>query len=265
MRGLEKERSKRFPTLAALVNELTPPPVRSPRRFAAIAAAAVLLVGGAAAAVMVTRPDGAPPRVEGNDDKIIQNLQQRIVRLEQQRDELLRLITKKDSDLQEVPKLREKLQEKDEEIQDLAVKLAELRARQANSAPPPPQPIERKQINDAVQTVHRDVEGCLDEWAERAHLEQPKGSGVPLPSREAWISVQLRVTPDGVPHDAVAKGLDSPTVVMCVQDAMLRVRYPKGADVLYLKIDVAWAGGNLNMTGRVVGQREAPGSTLLDL
>ena len=29
LRGLEKERSKRFPTMAALVHELTPPPQRS--------------------------------------------------------------------------------------------------------------------------------------------------------------------------------------------------------------------------------------------
>src|SRR5262249_23063848 len=72
LRGLEKDRSKRFPTLATLMHELTPPPQRSPVRFIAIAAIAALLVTVATAAVM-TR-SSAPQQQQIHDDAIVERL-----------------------------------------------------------------------------------------------------------------------------------------------------------------------------------------------
>src|SRR5262249_40445154 len=51
MRGLEKDRSKRFPQMTALVSELTPIPKRAPARYALLALASVVLLGGVTAAM----------------------------------------------------------------------------------------------------------------------------------------------------------------------------------------------------------------------
>jgi hypothetical protein len=46
---------------------------------------------------------------------------------------------------------------------------------------------------------------------------------------------------------------------------MTRVVYPKGSENLQVQVAIAWSGGNVNMTGHVVGRSEAKGGTLLDL
>ena len=127
-----------------------------------------------------------------------------------------------------------------------------------------PKVVQNRQVTDALLQVQRDVEGCLDEWAERAHLEQPKGAGLPV-ARDADLIVRLAVTPEGLGHDAVAKGHDSPSVRMCIEHAMTRIAFPKGHENLMVQVEVSWAAGNLNMTGRVVGRSETGGHGRVDL
>jgi hypothetical protein len=263
MRGLDKERSKRFPTLSALMHELTPPPQRSPVRFIALAAIGALAVTGATAAVM-TRNEPTL-RQDGNDDVIVKHLYEQIRRLEQEREELKMILLQRETDLQELPALRDRLVEKDGKIQDLVTQVAELRAKQVTQAPVKlPNFVQNRQITDSLLQVQRDVEGCLDEWAERAHLEQPKGSGLPV-ARDADLVVRLGVTPDGLGHDATAKGTpESPSVFLCIEHAMTRIVYPKGPESLQLQIKLSWASGNLNMTGHVVGRSEARGGIDVD-
>src|SRR5690606_23766188 len=118
MRGLEKERSKRFPTLASLMHELTPPPQRSPGKFMALAAVGMLL-GTGATAMVLTREPQSPPRVERNEELYIRNLQNRTQQLEKERDRLKEAILKKETDLQELQILRERIVENDDQIQRL--------------------------------------------------------------------------------------------------------------------------------------------------
>jgi serine/threonine protein kinase len=265
MRGLEKDRSKRFPTLATLIHELTPPPQRSPVRFIALAALGALLVTAATAAVMTRRPDPVT-RAPGDEDlTVIRNLQNKVEQLEKERTQLLEILRKREMDLREIQIVRDELETKNIELQKAYRQLVDEEMKHATKRVPKlPQLVESQQITDSLVQVQRDIEGCFDEWAERAHLEQPKGAGVPV-ARDATIVVRLAVTPDGVGHDAIAKGHDSPSVRLCIEHAMTRVVYPKGTENLQLQLAIAWAGGNVNMTGHIVGRSEATGGTQLDL
>jgi len=53
LRGLERDRARRFPSMGSLIDQLVPPPTRAPVRYAGFALSAVLLVGGTTAAVVL--------------------------------------------------------------------------------------------------------------------------------------------------------------------------------------------------------------------
>src|SRR5262249_41584732 len=84
-RGLEADRAKRFPTMGALMSELTPRPQRAPVRFAALGLGLVLAVGGATAAMVSTRGSGRTP---GWDPDTTHELLLRLDKSESQRREL---------------------------------------------------------------------------------------------------------------------------------------------------------------------------------
>jgi hypothetical protein len=267
MRGLEKERSKRFPTLSALVHELTPPQQRSPVRVIAAAAIGALLVGGAAAAMM-TRPT-VTQRVDPPDERAVKLLIDEINRRDQEIKQLRKIIVEGTKDRAELVAVKKALDEAQAKVRELEEKVVDLRAKQVPNVAKAPAIIgvKSRDITEAIQVVQRDVEGCFDEWAERAHLAQPRASGEPaqLHVRDADVVVMLSVTPDGVGYSATAKGMESPSTRLCLESALAQVRYPAGPDALDVRIDIAWLSGNLDMTARIVGHHEAAGSTLLDL
>ncbi|NVB82652.1 MAG: protein kinase [Kofleriaceae bacterium] len=267
MRGLEKERSKRFPTLSALVHELTPPQQRSPVRVIAAAAIGALLVGGAAAAMM-TRPT-VTQRVDPPDERAVKLLIDEINRRDQEIKQLRKIIVEGTKDRAELVAVKKALDEAQAKVRELEEKVIEVRAKQVPNIAKAPAIIgvKSRDITDAIQVVQRDIEGCFDEWAERAHLAQPRTAGEPalLRVRDADVVVMLSVTPDGVGYSASAKGMESPSTRLCLESALTQVRYPTGPDALDVRIDIAWLSGNLDMTARIVGHHEAAGSTLLDL
>ena len=261
MRGLEKDRSKRFPTLATLMHELKPPPQRSPVKFIAFAAIGALLVTAATAAVM-TRPDQGTARPQSETDQMIEKLTKELKekdkRIQALEDALIRDKSKSEEELHN---LRAQLEDEHKKEDDLYRQIVALKTKAITGKP---MSVVTRQITDSIQSVQHDVEGCFDEWAERAHLEQARGAGSPAP-RDANLQVELSVTPDGVGHNVVAKNHDSPSMKTCIEDALGRVHYPKGPDVLTVHVDVAWSGGNLNMTGRIVNRTETKGSGAIDL
>ncbi len=56
MTGLERDRTRRFPSMSALISALVPQPKRSPARYAAVALGAVLVAGGSVAAIITIEP-----------------------------------------------------------------------------------------------------------------------------------------------------------------------------------------------------------------
>jgi serine/threonine protein kinase len=258
MRGLERDRQKRFPTMSALMVELTPPPVRSPVRFAAAAAVGLVLVGGATAAV-VARPQ---PRMASSEndtatlDKLIAEINQRDAEIKK----LRHLIANGEiKHVQEIEKLKQELDQKQEEVQQLTDQVTQLRVRQVQGMPPL-HARQDKQIVDSVQGAFGSVEGCFLEWEERADVFGSNGK--PELVRDAELVVEVSVAPDGHAYGQKAKGIDSPSLQLCVADALGRIVFPRGPDHSDLRVQVLWTGRTLTMTGAIVSHRPPSSSNL---
>ncbi len=254
MRGLERDRAKRFPTMAALMHELTPPPQRSPARFAASALIGLVLVGGATAAV-VTRPDPGPPPVEDSAKELVE----KINKLEDERKILLGIIADKNKKIEDYDTLVKQLDDKEEEIHDLVEQVTQLRQQQQQAKAPSHLRIDR-QMTEAIQAAQKNVLGCFGEWDERADVFGSGGKHQVV--TEADLIVELSVAPDGHAYNPKARGVDSVSLKLCVADAIAGVQFPTGVDHSDLEVQVAWAGGNLRMTGAVVSHRAPSSSTL---
>jgi serine/threonine protein kinase len=260
MRGLERDRAKRFPTMGTLMHELTPPQERSRVRFAAVAAIGLVLVGGATAAV-VTRPASNPPPVQdGRDEQIralddkIKVLEEKVKRFEKEHQQLLQTISDKNKSLEDYARVQQELESKDQQIHDLVEQITQLRAQQAHQAAP----VDHALVA-AIQAARNNVLGCFPEWVERAGIS---GSNKTAIVDEADLIVTLSVAPDGHAYNAKARGMESASIPLCVADALERVGFPKGSDHSDLEVQVAWAAGNLAMTGRVLSHRAPSSSTL---
>ncbi len=256
MRGLEKERSKRFPTLAALMYELAPPPKRSPVRFIALAALGVLLVTFATAAVM-TRPGDRTHLVPTNDEPTMKFLIDEINRKDQEIKILQHALLERAQDKEEIETLRKQLDVKQDEVRVLLDRIADLKVSRQSTALPTVRPVESKQVTAAIQSVYPSIQFCLDDIDSRVDATE----GAPR-SRDIDALVRLSVTPDGKGYGAKASGIDySPSVRLCIEDALARVAYPKGPETLDVNVDIAWAAGQLMMAARVVGHHEAQGGS----
>jgi serine/threonine protein kinase len=262
MRGLAKERTGRFPTMAALVSELAPPPQRAPGRTAAVAMVGLIVLGVATAAVMASHSTKVTP-TDANDTETVRVLIDQINTLETQvkqlRKKLLERDLTHDSDLKQLQRDKELLLEKELRIQELVEKGIKLRI--GKTAPPGATAQTTKAIA-AIALAQHDLEGCFDEWAERPLTAEAVGSAVLHRPTDSDVLVTLEVGPDGQVTAAVSKGEDverSPSLRMCVEGAVSRVEYPTGPEILELEVAVTWAAPDIiNTSARVVGHREPP-------
>ncbi|HEU0029817.1 MAG TPA: protein kinase [Kofleriaceae bacterium] len=252
LRGLEREPPKRFPSMGALIAELAPPPPRSQVRYAAIGLFGLVLVGGAAAA-MLRRPDVASDSGP-SDGEGVKPLIERLNQSEAERRQLLDEIKRARADREELVVLRQKLVAKDEEIARLVDKVTELTTKKpalARANPNRRAPAQGVQVMTAISQAENDLEGCFVEWNERVH-------------GDADMLVKLTVTPEGAGHSSTATGPDSEFLRLCVAEAIERVKYPTGPEVLDLEVNIQWSEGLLNTAARIVARRNSP-TSILDL
>jgi hypothetical protein len=256
MRGLERDRSKRFPAMASLIAELSPRQERSRVRFAAMGLGALVLVGAAAAAMWSWQPDRAPPRgnesvVEKLEEKL-ESLERKVKVLTTERDVAQKKLLERDGD---VEKLKYEVVEKDTKIEQLLGEIATLHAKVV--------PVKRsvptsKAYSDAVAVVQHDIEGCFDEWAQR--IDNANRRQV---IREVDLVARVAVTPDGVAlarDDAalISGSLDDESLKFCVGAQVQRVKYPHAVDRLDVEVQIVWLLPDIvNMSARVTGRHEA--------
>jgi serine/threonine protein kinase len=268
MRGLQRDRSKRFPVMASLVGELVPPQQRSPARYLSFAALAVVIVGGATAAVM-TRPDSVVQVHDGNDQEL-RPLLAELTQLRAERDrleaQLKQLIAKNETTTHDLETVKTQLVELNDQYNRTLDDLTRMRAREATVKKPAPA-VTNIDLRLSLSSAQHALEGCFDEWSTRP---QDPTETRPKP-RDAQLLVKLSVTPDGAAHDAAATGevevqrngslTDTHGVLSeCVEGAVSRVVYPKGAEALDIEVQVAWmAPSQVNTSGRVVGRHETAG------
>jgi hypothetical protein len=257
LRGLEKDRAKRYPTLSALVHDLAPPVQRSPLPYIAAAAVAAVLVGGVAAAVMI-KPDPTV-KVDTIDEPTVALLINEINRRDQEIKNLRKQIANSINDREELIRLRNELDQKQDDIRKLEDKLIQAKVELAPVPVAKPLPPTNRQIEIAIRTVEDRVAFCLGELDTRRLATE----GAPKTGEFAAV-VKLLAAPDGRASHVTVSGLEySPGVRNCVSAALSDVTYPKGAEKI--EVDINWAGGRLKMTGRALGPDEPTGGSLLDL
>ena len=262
LRGLEKERAKRFPTMAALLAELTPAPARRPARLAMFIALVVVIAGGATAAALIRPQSGDMTTALANEDSTVKDLVDRINRLERQRkdlrDELIALKVSAGLSAQQVEDLRAQLEQKDGQIIQLEDELTHIKEKQIVDRPVR-RPPESASITVALAQAQHDVEGCFDEWADRAGYD-PVTDKHTKPPAEGELEINLEISPEGLGSSPHAAGMTDEQLRSCVEQAVARVHYPASPEIREIEVDVAWAGTNglVAMSARIVGHRDAP-------
>jgi hypothetical protein len=250
LRGLERDRSRRFPSMGALIDELVPAPRRSPVRFAGAAATALVVIGGTTAAVLGPRSPPPPVVAAAPDTARVEELTRERDRREAERQELVGAQAK--ASAAEVARLRLAVKRKDAEIAVLAAALVDARKaigkvdarRQAARLTARSQ---AAKAQTALAAVVGPIEGCFQEWAERTQ-------GTLDERPDAALVVKLTVTPDGVGANALLgssfdaqrararsdKLSGQSMLEMCVVDQIARVRFAPGPDVLDVEVAVHW-------------------------
>jgi hypothetical protein len=266
LRGLERERARRFQSMASLIDELVPSPRRSPR-YAAVAVGAVLLVGGGTTAFVARQhPPPQPPPIAADVVQLGEELREK----EDQRQALLTALTQARADQAELAVVRAALQKKDDEIRDLIDKVAQLQSANTRLLDAAKRSVRLAAASrqtllaiDALNTVQRPIEGCFREWAERNEVTHDEVS-------EATLIVGLTVTPGGIgamgdivsTPDEHVSGPDSARgrslLEMCVSEQIARVHFPPGPDRLELEAMAQWSPGQVKLSAKLLDRRTVP-------
>jgi serine/threonine protein kinase len=265
LRGLERDRAKRFPSMGSLIDALVQPPRRSPVRYARFAAVAALLIGGTTAAVIV-KPPSRPPVTSGSGD--VQALSEQLREKERQLRELRAKLERERADRAELMRLGAEVQNKELEIQRLTEQVVQLQAEvEKRAAIKRPVklagPTQSAMAMEALGAAQGPIEGCFAEWADRN-----RGTRDEVP--EAVLVVRLTITPGGVgtmativstpdKHPAMSAddGVSGRSILeLCVSEQITRVRFPSGPEQLELEATVHWSSpGKVNLSSSVVGHQ----------
>jgi hypothetical protein len=196
---------------------------------------------------------------------------------EKERQTLLRELQRLAGNEHDVRALQDKLVEKDQQIQSLVRQVTVLQTGIAKSARPqrePPMPSQAALVIGALSMAHNSIDNCLDEWIERARkLETADGWRTP----DVDLVVRLSVSPDGNAHSASStmrtsadhlcsaqepRCHESPSLRICIEAALTRVKFPQGAELLDLEVGIGWSQGLRNVSPRIVGRRTVPTGTI---
>jgi hypothetical protein len=269
LRGLERDRARRWPSMAALIEQLTPPPSRSSTaRYAGFGVMAVLVIGGSTAAVLAKQPPAAiaiapdPAAIKKlNDEK--RGLERQLTQLRAELDQ------RKDLDRQQIEHVEETLRAKEDEIRELTTTVGELQAfksratraaRDAGKKPARPGPAA---LGDALAGASGPVLGCFTEWAQR-------NAG----TRDATLVVGLAVGGDGrattprivrtpdshPPTDDGVRGRSE--LEFCVSEQVAGARFPAGFETMEVEVAVHWSPGEIRMTPEIT--RVHPADAVLE-
>jgi serine/threonine protein kinase len=258
LRGLERDRSRRFPAMGALIDDLEVRTQRSPLRYAGLAAA-TLLIGGTTAAVVAQRraPSERPTDFTTIHDLVTEHDRQ-AVEISALEDKLSHATAR----IAELEAAQAAAGDKDAEIVRLTGVVAQLqtaiqaaRARVRTTRAPA---ITSDPLDPAVIAIR----GCFLEWDDRTR-EAREG-------QDATIVAVVTVTPDGVgtaprivgtpdEHRAVAGDAGGMSLLeMCVSEQVGRLRFPRSSEELEVEETIRWSGGRVAMSPRILAHRWVP-------
>jgi eukaryotic-like serine/threonine-protein kinase len=256
LRGLERDRARRFPSMGALIDALEVRPRRAPLRYAGLATLATLVAGGTTAAVVAQqRAPAEPPRDFMSIDELLAKLDHQTTEIQRLNDELEHARTA----ITEFEQQRTDVRGKDAEIERLTGLVAQLqgalqaaKARVARTGRIP------AIVSDPMDPAVLAIRGCFFEWDDRN-------------ASDATIVVRVTVTPDGTgtaprimstpdqhasPPRSDASGMS--VLEMCVSEQVARLRFPRSSQELEIEETVLWSQGRVTLLPRIVGHREVP-------
>jgi serine/threonine protein kinase len=255
-RGLERERSKRYPTMAELMTELAPAPARSRARVAATLAAALVIVGGSTAAALEwgNHSGEASPGMDQWAITELNRIEAELKTVTAQRDALEEQLENYQQDHETIGTLLGELKKKDEQILDLAKQIVQLKNQlTAAAAAGDHKPSHDEAVSHAVEELRGPIRGCFLEWQDRNPLTDVK------------VVVRAIVGKEGLGREATGELIpqlpkDGPVLGSCVALQVEQAHYPYGNYELEVLVTASWAKGTLALSTVV-----QPHTSLLDL
>jgi serine/threonine protein kinase len=253
MTGLERERSKRFPSMGALISALVPPPQRSPARYAAIALGGFFVTGIVVAAFWPPTPPEMPlPTVKPEIDTI-NELKKELRQRESEIEVLVAEVKRLKPDAEKIQQLQTEIALRNEKIEKLIKEVTKLEslvplATRPQPTKPPPEAIPPGVFSQS----QADLRSCFGEWSRRA-------------TGNAELTFKMEVGADGVGREVTPWAVPAnderfgPSLRTCVGLVLERVPFKQGLDNLDVLVDVRWnaEGRTASVAARIVARRGA--------
>ncbi len=262
LRGLEPMPGKRFPSMDALLAELSLAPARPRRVLAAVAIG--LAAAGAATAAVLARPAETPAVTAGLEGDLIKQIDE----LRAERDALLDRVKERVTDETALTALRAEVSRKNDEIQQLITALETTRVELVEARRTPTKPtssattsgggptvatLPADAIRRAVADLTGDLAGCFEEWAAR----YPS----PGASLDTSLNVEISVSPEG--KGSATRSTGQGSLPICVRDVLTRVAYPGTGSLIRVIAAIRYRGGAVLIEPRII--KVTPKSELIDL
>ncbi|HET9623395.1 MAG TPA: protein kinase [Kofleriaceae bacterium] len=260
LRGLERDRARRWPSMAALIEQLGAVPHRPSARYLGFAVTAVLVLGGTTAAMLAKQPRPLPPPP---DQTVIQKLIDEKHGLEREIGRLrTELAQRVDLDRHRITEIEESLRAKEAVIQELTITVNELqtfktravRAVDAGKQPARPSPA---MLSDALAARRAPVLGCFEEWAQRNPVAQATlVVGLMVDSDGRATTPRILSTPDS--HPVTDDGVQGRSELeFCVSEQVAAAQFPAGFETVEIEVAARWAPGTIQMLPAITGAHPA--------
>jgi serine/threonine protein kinase len=254
LRGLERERARRFSSMGALIDALEVRLPRSPMRYAGLATLAILVAGGTTAAVIAQqRTPADPPRDFMSIDELLAKLDGQTAEIQRLNDDLEHARTAIAGFEQE----RADARDKDAQIDRLtglvtqlqaAVQTARLRAARTGQLP--------AIASDPTDPALAAIRGCFFEWDDRNASDATIVVHVTVTPDGAGTSPRIVSTPDQHPTSSHGDAAGMSMLEMCVSEQVARLRFPRSSQELEIEETLLWSHGKVTLLPRIVGHRE---------
>jgi serine/threonine protein kinase len=260
LRGLERDRARRFPSMGAVIDALEVRPQRSPLRYAGLATLAILFAGATTAAVIAQqRAPAEPPRDFLSIDELFAKVDAQTTEIRRLNDEGERDRTALARAEHEREQERARGRDKDAEIERLTGLVSHLRvalqgaAAQARAARTGQLPAIAVDPADPALVA---IRGCFVEWNDRNRSDATVVVHVTVTPDGAGTSPRIVSTPDqhAKPPGGDAAGMS--ILEMCVSEQVARLRFPRSPQELEIEQTLLWSQGRVTLLPRIVGHRE---------
>ena len=258
LRGLERDRSRRFPAMGALIDDLEVRTQRSPLRYAWLAAATLLIGGTTAAVVAQQRAPSERPTDFTTIHDLVSEHDRQAVEIAALEDKLVHATAR----IAELEAAQASIDDKDVEIVRLNGVVAQLQAA-IQTARARVRPTRAPAItSDPLDPAAVAIRGCFLEWDDRTREARD--------GQDATIVAVVTVTPDGAgtmprivgtpdehpagPGDAGGMSL----LEMCVSEQVGRLRFPRSSEELEVEETIRWSGGRVAMSPKILAHRPVP-------